>query len=89
MLVDESEAENEKVYLENSKVVSRMTVLPETLSPEQSLRMQLLIISKDTLLSKSAMKWETHKTYEDVSVDSIISEASKMFVFVLGKDSEG
>ncbi len=53
-----------------------------TLSPEESLRLQLLIISKDILLGKAAMRWETHKQYGDVSISEIIHEAKRMFEFV-------
>jgi len=61
-----------------------IVVEPDSLSPEESLRLQLLIISKDILLGKAAMKWETHKQYGDVSVVDIIEEAKKMFDFVRG-----
>ena len=57
-----------------------------SLSPEESLRLQLLIISKDILLGKAAMRWETHKQYGDVSVSEIIDEAKKMFDFVRDPD---
>ena len=57
-----------------------------SLSPEESLRLQLLIISKDILLGKAAMRWETHKQYGDVSVTEIIDEAKKMFDFVKAPD---
>jgi len=57
-----------------------------SLSPEESLRLQLLIISKDILLGKAAMKWETHKQYGDVSVAEIINEARRMFEFVRDPD---
>ena len=59
---------------------------PPSLSPEESLRLQLLIISKDILLGKAAMRWETHKQYGDVSVSEIIEEAKRMFEFVRDPD---
>ena len=56
------------------------------LSPTEMLRLQLLIISKDILMGKAAMRWETHKQYGDVTVDEIIEQAQNMFTFV--KDDE-
>ena len=56
------------------------------LSPTEMLRLQLLIISKDILMGKAAMRWETHKQYGDVSVNEIIEQAQNMFTFV--KDIE-
>ncbi len=55
-----------------------------TLSAEESLRLELLNVSKEILLGKAAMCWETHKRYEDVSVSDIITEAQNMFDFVRG-----
>ncbi len=57
---------------------------PATLSSEESLRLELLNVSKEILLGKAAMCWETHKRYEDVSVSDIIAEAQNMFDFVRG-----
>jgi|GEM_PF-5849222 len=57
---------------------------PPSLSPEESLRLELLNLSKDILLGKAAMRWETHKQYGDVTVTEIIQEAESMFAFVRG-----
>ena len=54
------------------------------LGPDEGLRLQLLMISKDILLGKAAMKWETHKQYSDVEGSEIIDEAQRMFKFVKG-----
>lgn len=59
---------------------------PPTLSPEESLRLELLNLSKDILLGKAAMRWETHKQYGDVTVTEIIQEAQRMFAFVRGDE---
>lgn len=59
---------------------------PPTLSPEESLRLELLNLSKDILLGKAAMRWETHKQYGDVTVTEIIHEAQRMFAFVRGDE---
>ena len=59
---------------------------PPSLTPEEALRMELLNLSKDILLGKAAMKWETHKQYDNVSVQQIIEEADRMFNFVMGKN---
>ena len=58
---------------------------PPTLTSEESLRLELLNISKEILLGKAAMCWETHKRYEDVSISDIIAEAQNMFDFVRGQ----
>jgi hypothetical protein len=55
-----------------------------TLLPEETLRLELLNLSKDILLGKAAMRWETHKQYGDVTVAEIIHEAECMFAFVRG-----
>ena len=59
---------------------------PPTLSPEESLRLELLNLSKDILLGKAAMRWETHKQYGAVTVTEIIHEARRMFAFVRGDE---
>jgi hypothetical protein len=59
---------------------------PPTLSPEESLRFELLNLSKEILLGKAAMRWETHKHYEDVSFEEIIEQAKRMFSFVRGEE---
>ena len=59
---------------------------PPSLTPEESLRMELLNLSKDILLGKAAMKWETHKQYDNVSIQQIIDEADRMFNFVMGRN---
>jgi hypothetical protein len=59
-----------------------LTLPKADLSPTEMLRLQLLILSKDILMGKAAMKWETHKQYGDVTVDEIIAQAQNMFEFV-------
>ena len=86
MSIEDEEIKDE--VLNNEDQIERIIIPPDSLTPEESLRMQLLIISKDILLGKSAMKWETHKIYEDVSVESIIEEANKMFLFVVRQNDE-
>lgn len=71
--------------IEQDNPTEAILSMPEELSVEESLRLQMLILSKEILLGKSAMKWETHKQYEDVSVLEIIEEAQKMFEFVRGR----
>ena len=48
----------------------------------QGLRLQLLHLAKDVLQHKAAMKWETHKMCEDVTVDNLIEETRKLYNFV-------
>jgi hypothetical protein len=71
---------------EESEEVVGLTLplsLPKAeLSPTEMLRLQLLILSKDILMGKAAMRWETHKQYGDVTVDEIIDQAQNMFEFV-------
>ena len=84
---------NKQVHLEDGSedVEEMVSLLPlgmpkAELSPTEMLRLQLLIISKDILMGKAAMRWETHKQYGDVTVDEIIEQAQNMFTFV--KDDE-
>lgn len=71
---------------EMEEIVGTEMVNPGALSPDESLRLQLLMLSKEILLGKAAMRWETHKQYNDVDVLEIINEAQKMFEFVKGKN---
>ena len=84
MLIDEIE----EVHNQHEKETEDQPVMvmagPPALSPEESLRLELLNLSKDILLGKAAMKWETHKQYDNVSIQQIIEEADRMFNFVMG-----
>ena len=54
----------------------------EQLTSNESLRFQLLVLSKEILMARAAMKWETHKQYESVTINHIVVEANKMYDFV-------
>jgi hypothetical protein len=84
MLIDKIE-EIEKEDTPEEQTVMVMSG-PPTLGPEESLRLELLNLSKDILLGKAAMKWETHKQYDNVTVRQIIEEADSMFNFVMGRN---
>jgi len=56
------------------------------LSSNEGLRFQLLVLSKEILMGRAAMKWETHKQYESVTVDDIVGDADRMYSFVKGDD---
>lgn len=79
---------NEELDDLNSEEESQQGMMVEIpvgeLDPDEGLRLQLLMLSKDILLGKAAMRWETHKQYNDVEVTEIISEAQRMFSFVKG-----
>ena len=84
MLIDKiEEIEKEETPEEQTLMVMSS---PPTLGPEESLRLELLNLSKDILLGKAAMKWETHKQYDNVTVSQIIEEADNMFNFVMGRN---
>ena len=74
---DDSEESEEVVGL-----TLPLTLPKAELSPTEMLRLQLLILSKDILMGKAAMRWETHKQYGDVTVNDIIEQAQNMFEFV-------
>jgi len=84
-MIIEKEREDLEVAGDDSSEEIIMMASSPSLSPEEALRLQLLIISKDILLGKAAMRWETHKQYEDVAVKEIINEAERMFEFVKDK----
>ena len=48
----------------------------------EDLKLQLLQLTKDILQQKSVMRWETHKMCEDVTIDNLITEAKKLYMFV-------
>jgi hypothetical protein len=84
MLIDETEEIEQDE--EQGVVAISIPQSPPTLTPEETLRFELLNLSKDILLGKAAMKWETHKQYDNVSIHQIIEEAESMFRFVKGRD---
>ena len=61
-----------------------MVAEPENLDSNEGLRFQLLVLSKEILMGRAAMKWETHKQYESISVNDIVVEADRMYSFVKG-----
>jgi len=81
--IETNEEENEEIEAPVGMILQQG---PPTLSPEESLRLELLNLSKDILLGKAAMRWETHKQYGDVTVAEIIEEAQRMFAFVRGDE---
>ena len=48
----------------------------------EDLKLQLVALVKDVLQQKAAMRWETHKQIEDVTIDKIIEETKKLYNFV-------
>ena len=50
-----------------------------------TVRLQLLNLAKEVLQHKAAMRWETHKQIEDVTIDQLILEAKKLYSFVTEK----
>ena len=46
------------------------------------LRLQVLHLTKEVLQGKAAMRWETHKQMEDITIDSLIEESKKLYDFV-------
>lgn len=46
------------------------------------IRMSLLNLAKEILQHKAAMRWETHKQIEDITIDSLINETRKLYSFV-------
>ena len=81
--IETNEEENEEIEAPVGMILQQG---PPALSPEESLRLELLNLSKDILLGKAAMRWETHKQYGDVTVTEIIEEAQRMFAFVRGDE---
>lgn len=46
------------------------------------IKLQLLALAKEIIQQNAAMRWETHKRCEDISVDMVIKEARKLVKFV-------
>mgnify|MGYP003141355651 CR=1 FL=1 len=49
---------------------------------EEDLRLQVLQLTKDILQQKAAMRWETHKKCEDITIDQILHESKKLLDFI-------
>ena len=64
--------QNEEARMEN----------PEPPCSDIELRLQVLHLAKEVLQGKAAMRWETHKQMEDVTIDSLIEESKKLYNFV-------
>ena len=64
--------QNEELKVEN----------PEPPCSDIELRLQVLHLAKEVLQGKAAMRWETHKQMEDVTIDALIEESKKLYNFV-------
>ena len=56
----------------------------DTEMSDKQLRLQLLALTKDILEHQSHLMWETHKNVVDVSIEDIVTGASKLLDFVEG-----
>ena len=52
-----------------------------------ALRLQVLDMAKEVLQTKAAMRWETHKQANDITVEELIQEAIKIYDFVTARES--
>ncbi len=59
-----------------------MQQITNSCADEQSIRLTPLNFAKDVLQTKAAMRWETHKQLEDISIDDIIAETRKLYSYV-------
>jgi len=57
-------------------------VSPQPPCSDIELRLQVLHLAKEVLQGKAAMRWETHKQMEDITIDSLIEESKKLYSFV-------
>jgi predicted secreted hydrolase len=71
--------DNEGKVVENQKI--KADEQAEKINAED-LKLQLVALVKDVLQQKAAMRWETHKQIEDVTIDKIIEETKKLYNFV-------
>ena len=67
---------------EEQKEEILMQAPPEGPLTEVELKLQLLHLAKDIIQQNAAMRWETHKSLEDVSVDVVIKETRKLLRFI-------
>lgn len=58
------------------------TPLDQATCSDIELRLQVLHLAKEVLQGKAAMRWETHKQIEDITIDSLITESIKLYNFV-------
>jgi len=61
--------------------------LDQTVCSDIELRLQVLHLAKEVLQGKAAMRWETHKQLEDITIDSLILESIKLYKFVTDDQS--
>tara|TARA_B100000900_G_C20555706_1_gene706723 strand:- start:1151 stop:1369 length:219 start_codon:yes stop_codon:yes gene_type:complete len=67
---------------ETKEAMIEMAEMPQGPMSDVEIKMQLLHLAKDIIQQNAAMRWETHKRCEDVSVDMVIKEARKLIKFV-------
>ena len=61
--------------------------LDQAVCSDIELRLQVLHLAKEVLQGKAAMRWETHKQLEDITIDSLILESIKLYKFVTDDQS--
>ena len=70
---------------ENESILdSEQVEPPDCDDSEEGLRLQVLHLAKDILQQKAVMRWETHKKCEDITIDTVIHEAQKLYNFIKG-----
>jgi hypothetical protein len=62
------------------------SILAEDALDELQCRLHLLGLSKEILEHQSHLMWETHKEVVNVSIDDVVTGASKLLDFALGND---
>ena len=72
---------------ENEEQQSEKQQFDQAACSDIELRLQVLHLAKEVLQGKAAMRWETHKQMEDITIDSLIQESIKLYNFVTASQS--
>lgn len=59
--------------------------IQKSMTHNQEVRQNLLGLARDILGRNAHMEWEANKVWKPVTIDSVISEADKLYKFV-GED---
>ena len=71
----------------NEETTEQQNNFDQAACSDIELRLQVLHLAKEVLQSKAAMRWETHKQMEDITIDSLIQESIKLYNFVTANQS--
>jgi hypothetical protein len=79
-------SKNEEAAEEEGTIEYLLTPQGEGSLDEVQCRLHLLSLSKEILEHQSHLMWETHKEVVNVSIDDVVTGASKLLDFAIGNN---